>query len=163
MKLPIIGSLEFMSINGEDAKIPVKIDTGADTSSIWASDFHVNSDGELSFKFFAPGSDLYTGKTHKTKDFYAAQVKSSNGHSQIRYRINLEITLAGQTFTTPFTLSDRSRNYFPVLIGRYALDNRFLVDVSKTAFPRPDQEVKSRALTSELQQNPHAFHNKYFK
>ena len=41
--------------------IPAKIDTGADSSSIWASGISEEND-ELRFVLFAPGAGYYTGK-----------------------------------------------------------------------------------------------------
>lgn len=161
-RLPIIGSIEFVEVTGEKIKIPAKTDTGADSSSIWASDFQIEDDGSLSFVLFSEGAELYTGVRHYAKDFTASHVRSSNGQVQVRYRVNLEITVCGETFSTTFTLNDRSRSTFPLLIGRHALENRFLVDVSKEAFPRPvHEEKKSTKLTEELRKDPHAFHNKY--
>lgn len=161
-RLPIIGSIEYIGIAGEKNKIPAKTDTGADSSSIWASDFQIESDGSLSFVLFSKKSDLYSGVRHHTKNYSASHVRSSNGQVQVRYRVNLEITVCGQTFITTFTLNDRSRSLFPVLIGRHAVENRFLVDVSRTAFERPTKEErKSTKLTEELRKDPHAFHRKY--
>lgn len=159
--LPIIGSVEYVKISGEDAEIPAKTDTGADFSAIWASDFKIEEDGKLSFVFFDKESELYTGKRHFVTDFEASSVRSSNGQSQVRYRVPLEMTLGGETFTAEFNLSDRSKGRFPILIGRYAIKNRFLVDVAHEAFARPENHAKSLALTEELKQNPQAFHDKY--
>ncbi len=161
--LPIIGSIEYLQVKGEDVKIPAKTDTGADSSAIWASDFRIEEDGRLSFVFFDKESELYSGKRHYVSDYQASHVRSSNGTHQVRYHVKLEVTVCGQTFVTDFNLSDRSRGRFPVLIGRYALENRFLVDVSREAFPRPNNKAKSTELTKELKKDPHAFHEKYMK
>lgn len=157
----IIGSIEYLQVEGEDVKIPAKTDTGADSSAIWASDFRIEEDGRLSFVFFDRDSELYSGKRHFAEDFRVSHVRSSNGTHQIRYQTALKITVCGETFETDFNLSDRSRGRFPVLIGRHALENRFLVDVSKEAFPRPKNQAKSMELAEELKKDPHAFHEKY--
>lgn len=159
--LPIIGSVEYVQIKGEDVQIPAKTDTGADSSSIWASDFRIEDDNSLSFVLFNETSPLFSGVRHYAKEFKAAHVRSSNGQVQVRYRVDLEMTVRGVTFTTTFTLNDRSRNRFPLLIGRHAVSGRFLVDCAQEAFPRPKGKDKSDSLTEELRRNPKAFHQKY--
>jgi glutathione synthase/RimK-type ligase-like ATP-grasp enzyme len=110
--------------------VPAKVDTGADSSSIWASDIQ-QVDGKLSFKLFAPASKFYTGKTITTTDYQVISVKNSFGHSEFRYKVKLSATIEGHTLKMRFTLSNRSENRFPILIGRRTLRGRFLVDVSK--------------------------------
>ena len=159
--LPIIGSIEYVSIEGECERIPAKIDTGADTSSIWASDIEVNKQGELSFKLFAEGSPFYSGKVYTTSEYGVKVVRSSNGEEQIRYRTNLPIKVAGKKIHANFTLSDREKNNFPILIGRRTLNKKFLVDVSKAAIARPPKNAKTPKLSEELRANPQKFHQKY--
>lgn len=109
--------------------IPAKIDTGADTSAIWASDIVVTGD-QLSFKLFAPVSPFYTGETFTVSDFKTVYIRSSNGIREPRYRAELPLTIHGKTFHTLFTLADRSKNQYPILIGKRALHDAFIVDVS---------------------------------
>ena len=70
--------------------------------------------------------------------------------------------LSGQSFITPFTLANRSRNNFPVLIGRRTLKNRFLVNVSKSSVKQPKTTTTTR-LSQELRIDPHEFHQKYIE
>ena len=159
--LKIVGSTEYVDI-AETKKIPAKIDTGADSSSIWVSNLNVDSDGVLTFSLFDESSSLYVDKILKIKKYSIRKVRSSTGENQIRYCVKLPITLKNETFETNFTLSDRSKNNFPVLIGRHTLKNRFLVDVSKNAVSR-QKTVHTKKLNEELKKNPRQFHNKYIK
>lgn len=157
----IIGSTELVEICGVK-NIPAKIDTGADSSTIWVSNISMEKDGTLSFVLFGKKSPLYTGEQLSVTDYRTKIVRSSNGHEQIRYCTLLDLTLGGKTLKTVFTLSDRSKNHFPVLIGRYTLkDGDFLVDVKKESIPRNNRS-KTPRLNKELQEDPHAFHKKYF-
>ena len=158
--LKIIGSTVYVEIFGVK-NVPAKIDTGADTSAIWASNIDVDENGTLSFSLFNEKSPFYTGKKIETSDSLAKRVRSSHGDVQIRYRVKLPIIVKGESFTTTFTLANRSRNHFPILIGRHTLENRFLVDVSKTDIDRPVGR-KSIRLNKEFHDDPHAFHQKYF-
>lgn len=159
-QLGVIGSTEFVEVAGAP-NIPAKIDTGADTSAIWASNIDMSEDGVLSFILFAPDSPLYSGERVTTSDYLVKRIRSSYGDRQIRYRVKLPIKLGGKTFETTFTLANRSKNRFPVLIGRHTIENRFLVDVSKTSIPRA-KDSKSTKLAAELQENPYDFHQRYF-
>ena len=157
----IIGSTELIDIAGVK-NVPAKIDTGADTSAIWASDIDMEEDGTLIFCLFNADSPFYTGEMLKTTDYRIKTVRSSHGDVQIRYRVKLPVVINGESFVTTFTLANRSRNHFPVLIGRHTIENRFLVDVSRSYVERPINR-KAVRLNKELQENPYQFHQKYLK
>lgn len=160
-KLNIIGSTEYVEINGIK-NVPAKIDTGADTSSIWVSQIDMTKEGVLTFVLFSEKSPLFTGETCKTTDYTVKKVRSSHGDEQIRYRVKLPIKMGNKSFITTFTLSDRSRNVFPVLIGRHTLEGNFLVDVSKSSVKR-HSNPHTPHLNQELQEDPYKFHQKYLK
>lgn len=129
--LEIIGPHTTVSLPREGvSSIPAKVDTGAYTSSIWASDIQRDDDA-LSFVLFGEGSPFYTGKRITVTNFTQSRVKSSFGASEVRYKITLDISIDGVSFTTQFTLANRHRNRFPILVGRQALRGRFVVDVSR--------------------------------
>lgn len=158
--MEIIGSTEYIKVAGID-QVPAKIDTGADSSSIWASHIDMKEDGTLFFTLFDQKSPLYTGELISVDVYTARVVRSSHGDEQIRYRVELPISINGKTFTTTFTLANRSRNSFPVLIGRRTLmEGRFLVDVSKANVERK-KITHSVKLSKELKENPYQFHQKY--
>lgn len=157
--LPIIGNNVLVKIANID-NIPAKVDTGADASSVWATDIEMSPSHELSFCLLGPTHPLYTGERLVTKDFTVRQVRNSTGHVSLRYRVYLSIKLRGKRIRVPFTLMDRSRNRFPVLIGRKTIQNKFLVDVSRYAVPRPST-FDNEELNIELKSNPYEFHQKY--
>lgn len=164
VKLPIIGSTEFASICGRK-NVPAKIDTGADFSTIWASDVEIMKDGTLRFKLFGPGSQFYTGKVIKRKfsDYGVSLVRSSNGQEQLRFKTRISLKIAGKIIRATFTLSDRSQNNFPILIGRTTLNKKFLVDVSRTAISRLSKGPKTALFQAELEKSPYDFYQKYVK
>jgi len=161
MKKQVIGSTERIKILGRDS-VPAKIDTGADSSSIWASHIRVSRDGILRFRLFGEGSQYYTGKVIKRKDFKVASVRSSTGRSQIRYRTQFTITIGGRKVRALLNLSDRSKNSYKVLIGRRTISNKFIVDVTKKADIAINRSV-TKTLNKKLQKNPYVFHKKYVK
>lgn len=159
--LEIIGSTEYVNVASIE-KVPAKIDTGADSSSIWASNINMKQDGTLTFSLFNEKSPFYTGEILETTNYMVRAVRSSHGDEQIRYRVELPLTIGDQSFTTTFTLANRSRNNFPILIGRRTLDGRFLVDVSKTTVQRKTNKNTAH-LNEELKKDPYEFHRKYLK
>lgn len=158
----VIGIVEHISIGKRAINVPAKVDTGADSSSIWASNIRVGRDGVLRFRLFGEGSPYYNGKIFKRTDFKVAQVKNSTGRSEVRYRAYFTINLGGKKIRTLFNLSDRSNNTYKVLIGRRTISRKFVVDVTKgyENLPRPSQTIK---LNKKLQSNPHNFHKNYIE
>ncbi|MEK7095799.1 MAG: RimK/LysX family protein [Patescibacteria group bacterium] len=106
-----------------------KVDTGADSSSVWASNIKERA-GKLSFTLFAQGSPYYTGGVITTRHYHIRSIKNSFGQAEFRYKVSLQVTLENRTVNVSFTLANRSDNRFPVLIGRRTLHGRFLIDVS---------------------------------
>ena len=161
-ELAIIGSTEHVDV-ADIKHIPAKIDTGADSSSIWASHIEVSQDGVLSFCLFDEGSPFYTGEKLVRKDYKVAVVRNASGHEQIRYRTYLNLKIGGRQIKVLFNLSDRSRNNFPILIGRRSISGKFLVDVSKNHTPIPAKNPKSKLMQQKLRENPYRFHQEYIK
>ena len=158
-QMPIVGSTELVEV-ANIKNIPAKIDTGADTSSIWASNIDMKKDGTLTFSLFDTKSPFYTGETIESKDYKAKIVRSSHGDVQVRYRVRLPLKLGSESFETTFTLANRSRNNFPILIGRHTLEGKFLVDVSILKVKRL-QNPDTPHLNQELEEDPYRFHQKY--
>ena len=161
--MEIIGSTEYVKIAGVE-HIPAKIDTGADSSSLWVSEIDVDKDGTLSFVLFDKKSPFYTGEVIKRqKDEYGVKIiRSGHGDERIRYRTKLTLEVNGHVIDTMFTLANRSRNNFPVLIGRRTLEGRFLVDVSKMSVKKKFNPSTNK-LSHELEKDPYAFYQKYGK
>jgi glutathione synthase/RimK-type ligase-like ATP-grasp enzyme len=130
-QLTHIGTIELVSLpNDLIQDVPAKIDTGADSSAIWASNIKIRN-GKLSFNFFGPGSAYYRQDPVVTSAFKTATVKNSFGHGESRYKIRLKVKVGDYTLTRWFSLADRSRNTYPILLGKNFLHGRFVVDVSQ--------------------------------
>jgi hypothetical protein len=158
-KLEVIGRNLMVDINGHVKDVPAKVDTGADSSAIWVSNVTVDKEGILRFTLFGEGSKYYTGEVIKRRAFRVAIVRSSTGHEQIRYKTDMPVKIGTRTVRVTFYLADRSRNNFPILLGRRTLNKKFLVDVSVKVLPSSPKP--SRGLYEELLKDPHAFHKKY--
>jgi hypothetical protein len=129
------------------------------------SNVRVDKEGILRFSLFGEGSPFYNGKTINRENYKVAIVRSASGHEQIRYRTQLRLRIGGKKIRATFNLSDRSRNRFPVLIGRRTISRKFIVDVSQSKY---DDEKKvfateTQSLNEELQTNPYEFYEKHYK
>lgn len=163
MEKVIIGRTEAIRFPKEgNLKVPAKIDTGADSSSVWASNVLVDDEGKLHFSLFAPGSPYYTGKAYTKKTFKVHFVRSSTGEAQMRYAVKMPISIKDRRVQATFTLADRSKNTYPVLIGCRLLKAKFVVDVQ-----RGSQLVAGKQVSEELsrlsRQDPKAFYELHYK
>ncbi|MGB0167558.1 MAG: RimK/LysX family protein, partial [Luteibaculum sp.] len=59
------------------------------------------------------------------------KVKSSNGSTELRFAVKLLVKLGAKTYLTTFTLTNRNKMRYPILLGKRFLRGKFLVDVSK--------------------------------
>jgi hypothetical protein len=151
-ELTVIGRAEKIALPDLGVKnVPAKVDTGADSSSIWA---HVaRTDGsELTVVFFAPGSKFYDGCEHRfgPDDFVITRVANSFGDRELRYKIKLIVKVNERLINGTFTLSDRSNKLYPILIGRSLLANKFLVDVASGKPLRRQERERTKKLREEL-------------
>lgn len=157
-----IGRNVRVDLAGHAKQVPAKVDTGADSSSVWASNVLVQPNGELQFVLFNRDSPYYDGNVIETNQYTVATVRSATGHEEIRYRVTLMLHIKGKRIKAVFNLSDRSRNRFPILIGRRTLSNKFIVDVKMADEQnRLVFEENNKTLNNELRENPHAFYIKY--
>ena len=104
--------------------VPIKVDTGAYTSTIHCHKIMVDGD-QLHCVFKHLGSTYqYVFNEFKTKN-----VKSSNGIHQQRYEVKTKIKVYNKTYKININLSKRSKMKYPVLLGRKFLKGKFIVDV----------------------------------
>jgi hypothetical protein len=113
--------------NLELNNIPIKIDTGAYTSSIHCTNYKLENE-VLYADFHDEDHPKSKPKTVSFTDFKIRKVKSSNGIVQNRFEIKSNIKLFGKVYKIALTLADRKKMKNPVLIGRKFLNKKFVVD-----------------------------------
>lgn len=116
--------------------MPAKVDTGAYRSAIHAANI-IEKGGEVSFTLFE-GHPVcgHAAQRLSTRDFRKVMVASSSGHREERYDVSLKVKLGPKVFKAKFTLANRSKMIYPILLGRTMLSRRFLVDTSESAIDR---------------------------
>lgn len=145
----IIGRAENIDIVDTALGVPAKIDTGAFRSAIHAQKIKIVKRGGqpvLTCELLGhPVSPV--PRPFESSEFTELPVKNSTGNVEVRYEVKMKIKIGPKVFLTSFSLSDRSNNIYPVLVGRKALKDRFLVDVSKTSINRLELK-KLKGVTS---------------
>ncbi|TSJ41190.1 ATP-dependent zinc protease family protein [Fluviicola chungangensis] len=132
----IIGRKDLVSFpEFELTNVPVKIDSGAYSSSMHCQSIEIIEFGDkeqLRVVFLDSGISGYTGKEVIFDEFKTKIVKSSNGVAQERFFVKGTVRLFGETYETVFSLTERTGLRNPILLGRRLLNKRFLIDTSKT-------------------------------
>jgi hypothetical protein len=113
--------------------IKAKVDTGARTSALHAFTVHsFTRDGRPWVRFSLHPQQRNTALvcTREAPILDRRSIADSGGHRQIRYIIESEVTLGDQTWPIELSLTSRDTMRFRLLLGRTALENRFVVDPS---------------------------------
>lgn len=131
----------------EKLKLHARIDTGARTSSLDVASCEETEDG-LVVVFNNPEGEGQTPITKVFPHYQRVIVASSMGHQQVRFKVRLSIVLRRRRIRATFTLADRSSQVYPVLIGRSALNRKFVVDVAMGSPLRDAEEKRSEELQS---------------
>ena len=111
--------------------LKAKIDTGAKTSALHADKIEIITVGGKKFvKFLFITED---GKNHIIKSPFIEErsIKSSNGDRTLRPVVKTIIKMGKERFEIEVTLINRDLMGFKMLIGREALNGRFLINPSK--------------------------------
>lgn len=117
--------------------IKAKLDTGARSSSIHAFDIEEFSrDGVPWVRFAIHPWQRSAADTVVTElpVHDRRTVRSSSGHTDLRYVVRVDIELVGTTVSAELTLTRRDQMGFRMLIGREALRGRRAPDEA----PRPE-------------------------
>ena len=130
--LEFVGWRETVSLPKFKLKdLRAKIDTGAKTSALHADNIeYLTVKGEKFVRFLLITED---GKNHfiKCPLIDVRSIKSSNGDRTIRPVVKTEIVMGHHRFEIEVTLINRDLMGFKMLIGREALNGRFLINPAK--------------------------------
>lgn len=134
----IIGRSELLDFVGTEAlSVPAKTDTGAFRSAVHARDIVVDSNGVLSFELLG-GHPICGAMAHRVvaEEYKQVRIENSFGVGEMRYEVKLKVKLGPKVFHARFTLADRSKKIYPILLGRKLLNHRFLVDSAESSVNR---------------------------
>lgn len=131
------------------SRIGARIDTGAKTSSVWASVVE-HQGSELRVVLFDKGNPHYTGKQLVFTSFDTTVVSTSTGEVQERFKVQLLVKLGNRRIRSWFTLADRSTQVYPVLVGRNTLLGKFVVDVKQGVILKEYERQRTQKLKAAL-------------
>jgi ribosomal protein S6--L-glutamate ligase len=152
--LTIIGSEEWCSFeNFGIPAIKARVDSGAKTSSIQANNiktFFKETEEWVKFEVNPLQVNRSISIKCEAKVHAKRSVKSSVGIAESRIVIKAPITMGADTFEIEITLANRDSMEFRMLLGREALQHRYLVNPSAgcliTDFTQEDLDQKYGAF-----------------
>jgi ribosomal protein S6--L-glutamate ligase len=148
--LKIIGSEEWCVFAGMGIPaIKARIDSGAKTSSIQATNLKVYSKGNQEWVKF----DVNPLQENRSIVIECEaplidrrMVKSSSGISEERLVVKAPVTLGDETFDIELTLANRDTMEFRMLLGREAINERYIVNpaLNYQIQPFSDEQINTK-------------------
>ena len=125
---PIAGGVETLYIHPIKMPFHARMDTGAETSSIDAQNLRpFERDGEKWIAF-----DIINRKSNISHHFEKPINRRLNiirtGIHERRYAVMLNIKMGNELINAEFTLNDRNKFDYQVLIGRNIINGRVIID-----------------------------------
>lgn len=112
--------------------VPARVDSGATTSAIHCARVQlIHEDGGSLLRFYLDTKKGAPQQSYVVKDFKETVVRNSSGKEEKRYVIKTRITIFGRKIRTEFSLANRRKMQYPILLGRKLLKGRFIIDVSQ--------------------------------
>lgn len=127
-KLGVIGAVEPVYLFPMASAFSARIDTGAEISSLDVNDMkRFERDGEKWVSFTI--KNRTSGETHlfEKKIVRITSIKRIHQDEE-RLIVNMKIKFGNEIVSAPFTLADRSKFEYQVLIGRNVLNGLAVVD-----------------------------------
>lgn len=139
----ILGWLETTRFMASGMRIKTKLDPGAKTSSMQATNIeHFEKDGKPWIRFDFTDEDVDTEEErtlHLEGPLVREVVIKRHGAPNVtRPVVAQEICLYHQIYRAEFSLTDRDKFNYAILLGRSFLGDVALVDSAETFLSRPD-------------------------
>ncbi|MFE8071424.1 RimK/LysX family protein [Marinobacteraceae bacterium S3BR75-40.1] len=132
----ISGWVEKISFEKVDGVIKAKMDTGANTSSIYADSVErFEKDDEEWVRFEVVLEDVDDEEHRVEMERPVARnvrIKNHDGNHDRRAVVELDFCFDGRRREAEFTLADRSEYIYPVLLGRNFINGVAVIDVEHT-------------------------------
>ena len=143
-KFGIYGYLERAMLVEATLEMEAKLDTGADNSSLNATDIEFfKRQGKPWVRFKVEGDDGRDA-TFEREVIRTAVIKQRTGANAQRPVVRLRICVGRRSETVEVNLADRSELRYPLLLGRTFLEQGFLVNsAAKFTTPLRCQPIKS--------------------
>jgi hypothetical protein len=136
----VYGWVEFaeLHLDGQPLKLKAKLDTGARSSSLDATDITpFERDGRRWVRFRVSRSGLQEASLMEQPVVRYVRIKRHSGPYDRRPVIHLPLCLGDELRTVEVNLTDRGRFIYPLLLGRKALARLAVVDPARTFVREP--------------------------
>lgn len=154
-----LGWREWVALPGLNIQaLKCKVDTGARTSALHAfavESFQRDNQEWVRFGVHPHQEDVQTETWCEAPVKDKRIVTDSGGNKSERYFIETELILGEQRFMIDLSLTSRDTMRFRMLLGRIAMENRFVVDVSRS-YCQPLSQPTSHILDTQASQGSHA-------
>jgi hypothetical protein len=131
-----MGWVEKLRMAPAGIPLKAKLDTGALTSSLHATEIELFERDDDTWVRFTLDVEDADGAQHSLRlerpKVRGVRIKEHEGEYDRRPVVMMQFCLAGQWREAQFTLADRSRFIYPVLLGRRFLGGVAIVDPSAT-------------------------------
>lgn len=134
------GWVEFVELHldGQPLRVKAKLDTGAKSSSLDATDITpFERDGQRWVRFRPSRSGLDAAPLVEQPVARYVRIKRHRGPHDRRPVIRLPLCLGDELRTVEVNLTDRGRFIYPLLLGRKALAGLAVVDPARTFVRAP--------------------------
>ncbi|MBD3642156.1 MAG: ATP-dependent zinc protease [Marinobacter sp.] len=152
-----LGFVEWVVMKDTRLRLKARLDTGAKTSSLHAvnvEEFTRNDERWVSFEIPLGDHEDQPAEGEFSHDDVVmvlerpvrrtVLIKRKGAPSQRRYVVDLEFCIAGTMHTTQFSLTDRGKFSYPVLLGRrFMRDDNILVDSADSFIASKECEYSS--------------------
>lgn len=126
-----VGWVEYVLVLPEKVRLKARLDTGAESTSIDASDItRFEQDGRPWVRFAIKDRRGHAAVLERPV-VRTVKVKRSGREDEDRPVVLLALCLGGEFRDVAVTLTDRSNLLYALLIGRSTMAGRFLVDSSR--------------------------------
>ena len=121
-----IGWMEMVSLPDLGlGELKVKVDTGARTSALHATDIRVfRRNGEEWVAFMADSGHGLCDSPVEARIHEERAIKNTSGVPEDRFVIQTRLQIGRKIWRIDLSLSDRTNMTFPMILGRRALKNR---------------------------------------
>ena len=128
----IIGAAEYVDFPDWGVRgLRARVDTGARTSALHVENVRLLAGSRVRFDVRLRRNDPSARVTVETKVSRRAPVRSSTGQTEPRLFVKAHVWLGGREQLIEVGLVDRRHMLYRMLLGRSALERRYLVDVTK--------------------------------
>lgn len=146
----LIGWKEYLDLPELGIRdLKVKVDTGARTSALHVDRIEAPAEDDPDRRSILHFHNLHgadgTAATARASILEQVRVTDSGGHQEVRPVVETLLRLGTVEKRIRLTLTDRTGMLFPMLLGRKALEQDFLVDVArKYLLGIPDGDLRRR-------------------